>query len=93
MRLSFPLCKHFVSSRGFCRAEASVRAQEQLNPHGMSGSLVRNTRLVQFSQSGKTWTPGVARLTGIVWGSDARNRFLFTARIEHVTALLDWLYP
>lgn len=64
-----------------------------LDPHGMSGSFVWNTRLVEFSQRGETWTPGVARLTGILWGWDTSDRFLFATRIEHVTALLDQLYP
>ncbi|WP_146208957.1 hypothetical protein [Azospirillum sp. TSO22-1] len=37
-----------------------------LDPHGMSGSFVWNTRLVEFTQRGEAWMPGVARLTGIV---------------------------
>lgn len=33
------------------------------------------------------------RLTGILWGWDTSDRFLFATRIEHVTALLNRLYP
>ena len=64
-----------------------------LDPHGMSGSFIWNTRVVEFADRDETWTPGVARLTGIVWGWDTSIRFLFATRIEHVTALLDRLYP
>jgi hypothetical protein len=45
-----------------------------LDPHGMSGSFVWNTRLAEFTGRDETWTPGVARLTGIVWGWDTSDR-------------------
>lgn len=59
-----------------------------LDPHGMSGSLVWNTRIVEFAQRNEPWTPGVARLTGIVWGWDTADRFLFATRIEHIAQFL-----
>ena len=59
-----------------------------LDPHGMSGSFVWNTRIVEFAQRDEEWSPGVARLTGIVWGWDTSDRFLFATRIEHVTSFL-----
>jgi hypothetical protein len=61
--------------------------------HGMSGSLVWNTRIKEFAASGETWTPGVARLTGLLWGWDTSDRFLFATRIEHVSAFLARFYP
>jgi hypothetical protein len=64
-----------------------------LDPHGMSGSFVWNTRLAEFTGRGETWTPGVARLTGIVWGWDTSDRFLFATRIEHVASLLGHHLP
>lgn len=64
-----------------------------LDPHGMSGSLVWNTRIVEFAERGETWTPGVARLTGVLWGWDTSDRFLFATRIEHVAAFLARFYP
>ncbi len=64
-----------------------------LDPHGMSGSLVWNTRLLEFAAKEEPWTPGVARLTGVLWGWDTGDRFLFATRIEHVTAFLTRLYP
>ncbi len=59
-----------------------------LDPHGMSGSLVFDTRIVEFQRRGETWTPGVVRLTGLLWGWDTTDRFLFATRIEHVAAFL-----
>jgi hypothetical protein len=64
-----------------------------LDPHGMSGSFVWNTRIREFEERDEQWTPGVARLTGIVWGWDSGNRFLFATRIEHIICFLDSLYP
>jgi hypothetical protein len=63
------------------------------DPHGMSGSFVWNTRIVEFAASGETWTPGVARLTGLLWGWDSSDRFLFATRIEHVATFLTRYYP
>jgi hypothetical protein len=59
----------------------------------MSGSLVWNTRIVEFADRDEIWTPGVARLTGILWGWDTSDCFLFATRIEHVTAFLNDHYP
>ncbi|MBB4506321.1 hypothetical protein [Rhizobium leguminosarum] len=64
-----------------------------LDPHGMSGSLVWNTRLQEFAAKGEPWTPGVARLSGVLWGWDTGDRFLFATRIEHVAAFLSRFYP
>jgi len=60
-----------------------------LDPHGMSGSFVWNTRFMEFHQRGETWTPSVARLTGILWGWDTTDRFLFATRIEHIKKFLE----
>ena len=62
-----------------------------LDPHGMSGSLVWNTRFVEYQERGEEWSPGVARLTGILWGWDTGNRLLFATRIEHVLSFLEGL--
>ncbi|MCI1438021.1 MAG: hypothetical protein LKH13_06325 [Acetobacter indonesiensis] len=59
-----------------------------LDPHGMSGSLVWNTRIAEFAAKDEIWTPGVARLTGVLWGWDTGDRFLFATRIEHVATFL-----
>jgi hypothetical protein len=63
------------------------------NPHGMSGSLVWNTRIKEFAASGETWTPGVARLTELLWDWDTSDRFLFATRIDHVSAFLARFCP
>lgn len=67
-------------------------SSKPLDPHGKSGSFVWNTRIVEFTQRGEPWSPGVARLTGVVWGWDTRDRFLFATRVEHLRALLDEAY-
>lgn len=59
-----------------------------LNPHGMSGSFVWNTRIVEFMERGEQWSPAVARLTGVVWGWDTSDRFIFATRIEHIATFL-----
>lgn len=58
------------------------------DPHGFSGSLVWNTRRIECANAQTEWTPGLARLTGIVWGWDTADRLLFATRIEHVLAFL-----
>jgi hypothetical protein len=64
-----------------------------LDPHGMSGSLVFNTRIVEFDHAGEVWTPGVVRLTGVLWGWDTTDRFLFATRIEHAAGFLNEAVP
>jgi hypothetical protein len=49
--------------------------------------------MVEFADRGEPWTPGVARLTGLLWGWDTGDRFLFATRIEHVAAFLAHFYP
>jgi hypothetical protein len=59
-----------------------------IDPHGFSGSFVWNTRFMEYSEAGKEWEPGVAQLTGIVWGWPTNSRVLFATRIEFVTTFL-----
>jgi hypothetical protein len=59
-----------------------------IDPHGFSGSLVWNTRFKEYGQANKSWEPGVASLTGIVWGWPTDNVVLFATRIEHVRTFL-----
>jgi hypothetical protein len=59
-----------------------------LSPKGFSGSLVWNTRYVEYTTLGKSWDPAVARLTGIVWGWPSEDRVLIATRIEHIKDFL-----
>jgi hypothetical protein len=60
-----------------------------LNPDGFSGSLVWNTRYLEYSSTNRSWEPGVARLTGIVWGWSTEERVLVATRVEHVKHFLE----
>jgi hypothetical protein len=64
------------------------RKEIPADPHGFSGSLVWNTRRLEFDNKQADWTPGVARLTGIVWGWDTSDRLLFVTKIEHIITFL-----
>ena len=52
-----------------------------------------NTPIAEFADRDENWTPDVARLTGILWGLDTSERFLFATRIERVTEFLNRHYP
>lgn len=60
------------------------------NPHGFSGSMVWNTRRVQFLMEGREWTPAVAQLTGLVWGWDEKKERLLATRVEHVRRFIEF---
>jgi hypothetical protein len=53
-------------------------------PPGMSGSLVWNTRYVEFLQSGKKWSASDSKVTGLVWGWPSSNACLIATRIEFI---------
>jgi hypothetical protein len=59
-----------------------------IDPHGFSGSLVWNTRLKEYGEANKLWEPGVAQLTGIIWGWPTNGKVLLATRIEFVTRFL-----
>lgn len=58
------------------------------NPRGFSGSLVWNTRFLEVSAGGKTWTPEEAVVTGMLQRWDDKAKTLLVWRVEH---LLAWL--
>jgi hypothetical protein len=37
------------------------------NPHGFSGSLLWNTKLVEAIQSNVEWNPSMSEVTGVIW--------------------------
>lgn len=66
------------------------------NPPGLSGSLVWNTRRVEFLNTGKEWSPEAARITGIVWGWNTTVGCLIATKVEQLTNSLSNLvsrYP
>jgi hypothetical protein len=58
------------------------------DPHGFSGSLVWNTRLVECTAKKETWTPDCARVTGLVWGWPSSAACLVATRAEYVRSFL-----
>lgn len=58
------------------------------NPQGFSGSLVWDTRYLEVTQAGRTWTPEEAVVTGLLRRWDSQRQTLLVWRVEH---LLAWL--
>ena len=72
-------------------AATSQEAREAVkfsDPRGLSGSLVWNTRYLEVTQAGGTWTPDKAVVTGLLRRWDCGTRTLLVWRVEH---LLAWL--
>lgn len=57
------------------------------DPHGLSGSLVWNTRRLECFYSNQPWDPNLAVVTGIVWAWPKSN-YLIATKIEHVRDFL-----
>jgi Protein of unknown function (DUF2934) len=58
------------------------------NPHGMSGSLIWDTKWVAAYNSGIAWSPDMARVCGLVWGSSENRDVLIATKIEHIRPIL-----
>lgn len=57
-------------------------------PHGMSGSALWNTRYLEVTSAGQSWSPEDARLTGIVWGASQKAEVVVATPIERFRHLL-----
>lgn len=55
---------------------------------GMSGSLVWNTRYLEITRAGGTWTPEDAVVTGLLRRWDQKTKTLLAWRVEHLQAWL-----
>lgn len=53
------------------------------DPHGFSGSLVWDTKLVQCLQQDISWKPEYAVVTGILWGWPSSSGCVLATKIEH----------
>ncbi len=58
-------------------------------PNGLSGSLVWNTRRVEFLQNGQPWTPGDAQVCGILCRWLGADTAVVGTRIQEIRAFLD----
>lgn len=57
-------------------------------PHGLSGSLVWNTRRLECLQQNRRWTPDLAQVTGILCRWDSTTSAVIAVRIEIVLEFL-----
>jgi hypothetical protein len=57
------------------------------DPHGLSGSLVWNTRRLECYYKRQPWTPNLAVVTGIVWAWP-RSNYLIATKVEHIRQFL-----
>lgn len=57
------------------------------DPHGLSGSLVWNSRRLECFYRNEPWDPTKAVVTGIVWGWPKSN-YLIATRVEHIRPFL-----
>lgn len=57
------------------------------DPHGLSGSLVWNTRRLECFYANQPWYPSLAVVTGIVWAWPKSN-YLIATKVEHIRQFL-----
>jgi len=75
---------HFaISYRPDLARSTKAHGQGLPDPHGLSGTLVWNTRYVELSQNNQKWTPDQALVTGIVWGWPSGDGCLLATKAEH----------
>jgi hypothetical protein len=80
---------HFAIDYRPDRAKPSGEDKDGLPlPKGFSGSLVWNTRFVEFWGTGEEWKPELAQVTGLVWGWPSEAGVIVATRIEYVRSFL-----
>lgn len=57
------------------------------DPHGLSGSLVWNTRRLECFYANRPWSPNMAVVTGLVWAWP-RSKYLIATKVEHIRNFL-----
>jgi hypothetical protein len=57
------------------------------DPHGLSGSIVWNTRRLECFYAEQPWDPSLAVVTGIVWAWP-RSNYLIATKVEHIRQFL-----
>jgi hypothetical protein len=58
------------------------------NPGGLSGSLLWDTKRVRAWRNNTPWTPGLARVCGVLLSDFAEDQFIKAVKIEHVRNVL-----
>lgn len=70
----------------------SIEAQKSVSytdPGGFSGSLVWNTRYLEVTSTGHSWTPECAVVTGLLKRWDTATKTLLVTRVEHLRRYLE----
>jgi hypothetical protein len=57
------------------------------SPHGFSGSLVWNTRYVEFNQKRIKWSPSNAKVTGLIYKWEQNKTCLWATKVEQLPIL------
>lgn len=79
---------HFaIAYRPDLARSTKARGKGLPDPHGLSGTLVWNTRYVELTKNEQKWTPEQAKVTGIVWGWPSGDGCLLATRAEHLSLL------
>lgn len=66
--------------------KADPSAPDLSPPPGMSGSLVWNTRRVEFAQEDRAWSPSDARVTGLLRSWSTCSTWVYATRVERLRA-------
>jgi hypothetical protein len=77
----FHFALHYNPDRAFSIIETR---RSQPTPPGLSGSLVWNTRAVEFERCGRKWSPNYSEVTGIVWGWPSKFACLLATKVEYI---------
>ena len=67
-------------------AQAEIKFDDA---RGLSGSLVWNTRYLEVTEAGRTWSPNDAVVTGLLQRWDQQTKTLLVWRVEHLRRWLD----
>ena len=79
---------HFTLNYNPAKAESVDGTSHLPRAKGLSGSLVWNTRRLEYYFKEKPWKPDVAKVTGIIWGWPEPARALLATRVEHFRGFL-----
>lgn len=64
---------------------------ELRNPHGLSGTLIWDSKRIACHWAGVDWQPESARVCGMLWATSEKQLFTIATRVEHIRTCLDGL--
>lgn len=54
------------------------------DPHGFSGSLLWDTKRVEYLRKDLEWNPSIAKVTAIIWGWPSSSACILATKVEHL---------